>query len=105
VISPLLKHQHGDGTNTTTTSSFSPRVLETFAAMVPVVVVGAPLGSMILTPERLPYLRCMFYFLALFQLTMFGVLKIKGAWQSWLAIICLTLIQLVALLVHYRRRK
>ena len=104
VISPLLKHQHG-GTNTTTTSTFSPRVLETFAAMVPVVVVGAPLGSMILTPERLPYLRCMFYFLALFQLTMFGVLKIKGAWQSWLVIIFLTLIQLVALLVHHRRQR
>ena len=80
--------------------SFSPRTLETWAVMVPVVVLGAPLGSLILTPARLPWLRRLFYFLAVFQLAMFGALKIRREWTSWMIVSSLTVAQISALVGH-----
>ena len=95
-----------NATNTTNTTSndavFTSRVLETWMAMIPVVVVGAPLGSLVLTPERLPWLRRMFYVLAVFQLIMFGVLKIKNNWVSWLVIGIITMVQVAFLCLHKR---
>ena len=92
--------------NRTNTSSSTPiftfRVLETWAAMVPIVCLGAPLGSLILTPRRLPWLRRMFYFLAVLQLIMFGVLKIKHNWVVWWVIVVLTCVQSVLIFVHQR---
>ena len=89
-------------TNTTSNAVFTSRVLETWMAMIPVVVVGAPLGSLVLTPERLPWLRRMFYVLAVFQLIMFGVLKIKNNWVSWLVIGIITIFQVAFLCLHKR---
>lgn len=89
-------------TNTTSNAVFTSRVLETWMAMIPVVVVGAPLGSLVLTPERLPWLRRMFYVLAVFQLIMFGVLKIKNNWVSWLVIGIITILQVAFLCLHRR---
>jgi len=80
--------------------SFSPRTLETWAVMVPVVVLGAPLGSLVLTPARLPWLRRLFYFLAVFQLAMFGALKIRSEWTSWVIVCSLTVAQISALVGH-----
>ena len=48
-----------------------------------VVVVGAPVGSLVLSPATSPCLRGLFYVLAVTQLVFFGVLKIKGNAMLW----------------------
>ena len=97
-VHPILNNR----TNTSSTPIFTFRVLETWAAMVPIVCLGAPLGSLVLTPRRLPWLRRMFYFLAVLQLIMFGVLKIKNNWAVWWVIVVLTCVQSGLIVVHQR---
>eukprot|EP00729_Bicosta_minor_P028722 gene28722-5335_t len=68
------------------TAGFSPRVLHCWGAMACVVVLGAPLGSFVLSPKAVPYLRLLFYVLAVVQLVLFGVLKIKDDAAQWSAV-------------------
>jgi len=82
---------------------FSSEVLQAWGAMSFVVVLGAPVGSLILTPAATPYLRILFYALALIQFVLFGVLKIKDDVAAWIAIAAITCIVLISLLVHYFR--
>ena len=77
------------------------RTMLTWGAMAWVVVIGAPVGSLVLTPACVPYLRMMFYFLAVVQLVLFGLLKIQGNITAWVVIIVLTVVQLTALSTTY----
>jgi uncharacterized membrane protein YfcA len=77
---------------------FTSRVIYTWGAMAFVVVMGAPVGSLVLTPTSVPYLRMMFYVLAVVQLALFGALKIKDDTVAWVVIFAVTVVQ-VALLV------
>ena len=79
----------------------APRVLKSWGAMVPVVVIGAPCGSLILTRRCLPYLRHLFYLLSTFQFTMFGVLKIGARWPEWVGVLGITFLNFVGLVCHY----
>ena len=66
-----------------------------------IVVLGAPVGSLILTPAALPYLRALFYFLAVAQFLLFGILKIGADVTVWIIIVCITVLVFAALLGHY----
>ena len=84
---------------------FSPKVLHCWGAMVPAVVVGAPLGSIILKPAATPYLRVLFYVMAFTQFTFFAALKIKASAPTWVAVSLVTVAVLGLLAVHYTRSR
>lgn len=89
-----------------TTPSISQRVLYTWGAMAFVVVLGAPIGSMVLKPEYVPYLRMLFYCLAVIQLVLFGALEIKASAIEWIVIGVITVLNLCSLgIYHYLRQK
>jgi uncharacterized protein len=89
------------------TPSLSERVVLTWAAMAPVVVLGAPVGSVVLTPACAPYLRILFYVLAVIQLALFGALKIKSSLVEWVVIASLTVVEVACLYLDFllRRRR
>ena len=62
----------------------SQEVMLCWAACVPVVVMGAPIGSLVLTPKRTETLRRCFYVLALVQFVTFAILKIRGNLLAWM---------------------
>ena len=72
-----------------------------WGAMSFIVVLGAPLGSLVLTPAALPYLRGLFYLLAVAQFALFGALKIGSDLIVWVVIVCITVVVLGLLLAHY----
>merc|ERR1712137_272181 len=51
-----------------------------------IVVFGAPIGSLLLTPQRETFFRRLFYVLAAVQFITFAILKIKGNLQAWTVI-------------------
>ena len=83
-------------------SEFSERTMDCWAAMAFVVVVGAPLGSIVLKPSMIPYLRGLFYVMAVTQFAMFSVLKIGLNVPSWIVICVLLVVEIAALITHYR---
>ena len=89
------------------TPSFSKRVVLTWAAMAFVVVLGAPTGSLVLTPACAPYLRGLFYVLAVVQLALFGALKIQDSVLEWVVIASLTVVEIAYLSFDFwlRRRR
>lgn len=67
----------------------------------PIVVLGAPTGSLFLTPANQRRLKYGFYALGLLQLLLFGVIKIGGHSIAWISIAsCITAV-LTGLLIHY----
>jgi len=79
----------------------SSRVYLCWAASAPVVVLMAPLGSLILTPEYTDILRLAFFVIAGLQFIMFAVFKIKGDVNAWIGIgVCVSLTVAVCL-AHY----
>jgi len=87
------------------TAGFTPKVLQCWGAMAIVVCIGAPVGSMVLTPAAVPYLRAMFYVLAVVQFAMFAALKIQDNGAQWMTIACLVGFEAVALLVHFHAHR
>uniref|UniRef100_A0A7S3PQA9 Membrane transporter protein n=1 Tax=Aplanochytrium stocchinoi TaxID=215587 RepID=A0A7S3PQA9_9STRA len=92
---------------TAVTRALSPEGIDTdvlyaWGAMGFVVVLGAPIGSLILTPAATPYLRKLFYFLAITQFVLFGILKIKDDVIAWISISILTAVLIIALYMHYK---
>jgi uncharacterized membrane protein YfcA len=73
-----------------------------WGSMVIVVVVGAPLGSLVLRPEFVPYLRALFYVMALMQFVMFAALKIKGDTATWVIVVVVTAGAVATLGLHWR---
>lgn len=84
------------------TTGFSPKVVHCWGAMAFIVCVGAPVGSMVLTPAAVPYLRALFYVLAALQFTMFAALKIQGNGEQWLVVAVLLSAELLFLAAHKR---
>ena len=80
---------------------FNEKVVHVWAAMSVVVVIGAPVGSLVLTPEAVPYLRALFYVLAVVQLVMFGVVKIGPDAVARAVIAVITFVLLGAFTAHY----
>lgn len=79
----------------------SSRVYLCWAASVPVVVLMAPLGSLILTPEYTDLLRMAFFVIAGLQFIMFAVFKIKGDVSAWIGISICVLLTVAACGMHY----
>lgn len=81
-------------------SEFSERTMDCWAAMAFIVVIGAPLGSIVLKPSMIPYLRALFYVMAITQFAMFSVLKIGLHAVSWIVIGVLLCVEIGFLLYH-----
>ena len=65
-------------------------------------MVGAPLGSMLLTPKLRSFLRALFYLLAVVQFVTFALIKIRSP-LVFAGIALGTTAVVLALVLHYRR--
>lgn len=72
-----------------------------WGACVPIVVLGAPIGSLLLTPALSEMLRRCFYVLSIVQLACFGTLKIKGNLPAWIGVISAIASVSLLLALHY----
>ncbi|KAL7544719.1 hypothetical protein ACHAWF_008078 [Thalassiosira exigua] len=73
----------------------SPEVLMALIACAPVVVLGAPTGSLFLGPSHRKKLKALFYVLAFVQLATFGAIKIRDDARAW-GFVCGTIGAVVA---------
>jgi len=64
----------------------SEEALSVLFACAPIVVLGAPIGSLLLTPPNHQRLKYVFYMLGILQLFVFGVIKIGSDVKAWAAI-------------------
>ena len=84
------------------------RVHHCLLCAAPVVVLGAPLGSLLLRPVLIKVLQRVFYLLALVQFVSFASLKVQtnlSAWAAILAVVGATVLGLVAHLHIALRRQ
>lgn len=91
-------------TTTTRVLSSDPitnHVILCWAAMAFIVVLGAPVGSLVLKPSNIIYLQYLFYLLSLVQFILFGILKIKTNSTVWIIIGCIIFTLLILLSLHY----
>jgi uncharacterized membrane protein YfcA len=72
-----------------------------WGATLPIVVAGAPLGSMVLNKFRETIFRRLFYILALIQFVTVGIIKVKTNLVAWIAIAVFLLLVCLALTIHY----
>jgi uncharacterized membrane protein YfcA len=79
----------------------SDEVILCWAACTPIVVLGAPLGSLLLTPSMTRKLRVCFYILSIVQLASFGILKIKGNLTAWAVVVCAITTTVFVLALHF----
>lgn len=77
------------------TAEISREVLLCWAACVPVVVLGAPLGSMLLNPSSTKILRRCFYVFVLVQFISMGALQLRGDFVAWTVVLVAILITIV----------
>ena len=70
-------------------------------ACAPIVVLGAPLGSLLLTPSNQQLLNCAFYVLGILQLLLFGIIKIGNDYVAWSGVIGTISFVLTCLGIHY----
>ena len=84
-----------------TTVGMDAVVYDCWGATAWVVVLGAPLGSLLLTPLRATFLRTIFYVLVVLQTVSFSLLKIKNDLNVWLATSALTLSNVSLLAAHW----
>ena len=80
----------------------SNEVLLCLFSCAPIVVLGAPIGSLFLKPANQRNLRYAFYILGVLQLLIYGVIKIGDDVQSWIAIAASICAVCGALFLHYR---
>lgn len=74
------------------TAGISREVMLCWAACVPVVVLGAPLGSMLLSPSSTKFLRRCFYLFVLLQFISMGVFQLKADLVAWTVVLVAVLI-------------
>jgi len=67
----------------------------------PIVILGAPVGSLFLKPAYEKYLKLLFYTLGFLQFIVFGVLKIGDDIIAWIIISCSILFVLLSIVTHY----
>eukprot|EP00957_Ditylum_brightwellii_P171937 13090481-Ditylum_brightwellii.AAC.1 len=76
-------------------------VLHAVFACAPVVVLGAPVGSLFLTRANKQRLRYIFYALGILQLCIFGAIKIGSNLAAWLTVLGSIIMVLGAISIHY----
>lgn len=76
-------------------------VFYALTACAPIVVLGAPVGSLLLTPSNQQWLKYLFYLLSVLQLLLFGVIKIGDDYITWIYVSCLIFSILICLYLHY----
>lgn len=85
------------------TAEISHDVMLCWAACVPVVVLGAPLGSMLLSPSSTKFLRRCFYLFVLLQFISMGVFQLKADLVAWTVVLLAVLI--TSLMSHLLLRR
>eukprot|EP00931_Biecheleriopsis_adriatica_P056377 TRINITY_DN33407_c0_g2_i1.p1 TRINITY_DN33407_c0_g2~~TRINITY_DN33407_c0_g2_i1.p1 ORF type:complete len:382 (+),score=61.38 TRINITY_DN33407_c0_g2_i1:196-1341(+) len=93
VLGSIMRLHHEDG--------ITDEVKLCWAACIPIVVLGAPLGSLLLTPGMTEILRRGFYFLSVVQLVIFGILKIKDNVFAWIGVAGAVALTTLAVSLHY----
>lgn len=83
------------------TREVSEEALYSWFACAPVVVLGAPTGSLFLTPRNQRRLKYSFYALGMIQLVLFGVMKIGNNAVAWMAVSGVIVAVLGSLFVHF----
>ncbi|KAL9189963.1 hypothetical protein ACHAXT_009638 [Thalassiosira profunda] len=76
-------------------------VLLAVFACSPIVVLGAPVGSLFLIPSNKRRLKCAFCVLGMVQLAIFGVIKIGNNGLAWAVVLSILFIVVCALVAHY----
>lgn len=79
----------------------SPQVYHCLLAAAPIVVLGAPLGSLLLRPSLVKVLQRLFYVLALVQFVSFAYLKVKTNMNAWAGILSGLLTASLGIAVHF----
>ena len=96
----LRASSSGDG-------AISNEVYHAFLACAWIVVLGAPVGSLFLSVNNQRRLRVLFYFLALLQLVIFGLIKFRdnaAAWCSVIGSLCLVMVGITTFDWYVNRR-
>ena len=83
------------------TGGFSRPTLLCWAAMVPVVVVGAPVGSLVLSPAAATWLRRLFYVLAACQFITYVIFAEDLTSTLWKLVLIGLIVESLAILSHY----
>ncbi|VEU40647.1 unnamed protein product [Pseudo-nitzschia multistriata] len=77
------------------------RVYQALMACIPIVVLGAPVGSLFLTQSNQQRLKYLFYVLGILQLAVFGIIKIGNDYLTWSAILGLLSFVMICLVTHH----
>jgi len=93
IIGTIMRLLHEGG--------ISDEVKLCWAACIPIVVLGAPMGSLLLTPKLTEFLRRGFYVLSVIQLVTFGILKIKDNVNAWLGVAGAISLTILTVTAHY----
>lgn len=72
-----------------------------WGAVLWLVVVGAPIGSLVLNKQREAFFRRLFYMLAVIQLATFALLKIKTRVEAWIVVGSILLLTIVGMAHAY----
>ena len=70
-------------------------------ACAPIVCLGAPVGSLLLTASNQRRLKHCFFFLAFLQLMMFGIIKISDDTIAWMCVVGVLLALSLLIICHY----
>ncbi len=76
-------------------------VFSVLFACAPIVVLGAPIGSLLLTPSNQRVLKRFFYALGVAQFVSFGVIKIGNDFRAWIPIANIILAVCSIVFIHY----
>lgn len=71
-----------------------------WGAVLWLVVVGAPIGSLVLNKQREAFFRRLFYMLAVIQFATFALLKIKTRVEAWIVVGSILLLTIVGMVAH-----
>ncbi len=86
------------------TMDISGEVFSVFFACTPIVVLGAPIGSLLLTQSNQRLLKRIFYVLGVVQLVSFGVIKIGDDLRAWISIVSVIFVVCSIVVLHYLRQ-
>ena len=83
----------------------TPKVYNCLLCATPVVVLGAPLGALLLRPSMVKVLQIVFYLLAIIQFVCFAALVLKTDLDAWQGPIVGITLSLGGVIAHFYREK
>ena len=83
----------------------TPKVYNCLLCATPVVVLGAPLGALLLRPSMVKVLQIVFYLLAIIQFVCFAALVLKTDLDAWQGPIVGITLSLGGVIAHFYRER